>query len=112
MEKEYYDVQDVINAECNLEPLKCRYCGDMEEVSFVQYASDAHCAKCGKWQLGDADKEKPISGEVEVIASGYEWICSDPDCNKFNTEIEITEHVVCSKCGKKYTVDDYHHAHS
>ena len=52
MEKSYYDVQDVINAEINLEPLKCRFCGSLE-VSFFQYIGDASCAECGEWQLGE-----------------------------------------------------------
>ena len=30
---------------------------------------------------------------VDIIASGYEWIC--PKCGRFNTEIEITETVIC-----------------
>ena len=47
-----YGVQDVIDAECNLEPLKCRHCGSLE-VTYNQYIGDAHCAYCGKWQLED-----------------------------------------------------------
>ena len=50
--KEYYDVQDVINAEFNLEPIKCRFCGSLE-VTFLQYIGDAQCGDCGKWQLED-----------------------------------------------------------
>lgn len=49
MEKTF-DVQEVINAECNLEPLKCRFCRSLE-VTFHQYIGDAYCAECGKWQL-------------------------------------------------------------
>jgi len=45
-----YDVQDLIDAEINLEPIKCRYCGSLE-VEFLQYIKDAHCPECGKWQL-------------------------------------------------------------
>jgi hypothetical protein len=30
---------------------------------------------------------------VDIIASGYEWIC--PKCDKLNLEIEITETVTC-----------------
>ena len=47
-----YDVQDVINAECTLEPIKCRYCGSLE-VDFNQYIGDAYCSHCGNWQLGN-----------------------------------------------------------
>lgn len=46
-----YDVQDVINAECTLEPMKCRHCGKIGEVTFHQYVGDAYCAECGKWQI-------------------------------------------------------------
>ena len=45
-----YDVQDVINAECNVEPLECRYCGSLEVV-YHQYIGDASCEECGEWQL-------------------------------------------------------------
>ncbi len=31
--------------------------------------------------------------QVNLIASGYEWIC--PECERFNTEIEVTETVIC-----------------
>lgn len=46
-----YDVQDVINAGCTLEPLKCRACGKVGEVTFNQAVGDASCAYCGEWQL-------------------------------------------------------------
>ena len=52
MTKQVYDVQDVINAEYNLEPLKCRFCGSLE-VTYNLYIGDAHCAECGEWQLED-----------------------------------------------------------
>ncbi len=46
-----YDVQDVIDAEITLEPMKCRHCGTIGEVTFNQKIADAYCAVCGKWQL-------------------------------------------------------------
>ena len=46
-----YDVQNIINAEFNLEPIKCRYCGYVGEVTYHQYIGDAYCGMCGKWQL-------------------------------------------------------------
>jgi len=49
--KDYYTVEDVIQAECNLEPLKCKHCGSLEVV-YHQYIGDAYCMSCGKWQLG------------------------------------------------------------
>jgi ribosomal protein S27E len=45
-----YDVKDVINAEFNLEPLKCRHCGSYE-VTYHDSQGDAYCAACGYWQL-------------------------------------------------------------
>jgi hypothetical protein len=62
---------------------------------------------------------------VEIIASGYEWVCPyririfDPvthlfvkweKCEHLNKEIEVTEKVQCSKCGQTSRVGDYHHA--
>ena len=53
--KETFDVQDVINAGHNLEPLQCRFCGSLE-VTFHQYIGDACCGDCGKWQLEEKKK--------------------------------------------------------
>ena len=52
-----YDVQDVINAGCNLEPIKCRFCGSTE-VTFNQGIGDAHCAMCGEWQLEGTEERE------------------------------------------------------
>lgn len=51
MDKKYYDVQDIIDAEYNLEPLKCRYCGSEYDVIYAWGIGDAYCEICGKWQL-------------------------------------------------------------
>ena len=51
--KKIYDVQDVINAEFNLHPLKCRHCGCVGETTYHQHVGDALCEVCGKWQLDD-----------------------------------------------------------
>ena len=45
---------------------------------------------------------------VELIASGYEWNC--PECETFNTEIEITEHVECDNCNQVFFVSESYHA--
>ena len=34
---------------------------------------------------------------VDMVASGYEWIC--PECNTVNHEIEALEKFVCKECG-------------
>ena len=49
-----YSVEEVIAAECTLEPMKCKFCGSLE-VTFLQYVGDAHCDECGTWQL-DGEK--------------------------------------------------------
>jgi hypothetical protein len=54
-------------------------------------------------------KEFEEENSVELIASGYEWIC--PDCNQFNKEIEVLSHVTCSECRKGFYVSDYLHAY-
>lgn len=46
---------------------------------------------------------------VELISSGYEWVC--PNCDTLNKEIEITKQVRCKRCWKKYEVDNAEHAH-
>jgi len=49
---ESFDVQDVINAGCNLDFIECRHCGDVEgNVTFNQSIGDAYCVYCGEWQL-------------------------------------------------------------
>ena len=65
MEKEY-DIQDVINAGYTLEPIKCRFCGQLGEVTFNQQIGDGLCGYCGKWQLSD-NKKEPGAGTSTVI---------------------------------------------
>lgn len=47
-----YTVEEVIVAECTLEPMVCKFCGS-HEVTFNQYLHDALCGDCGKWQIED-----------------------------------------------------------
>ncbi|KKN77477.1 hypothetical protein LCGC14_0360360 [marine sediment metagenome] len=48
---------------------------------------------------------------VDIIASGYEWIC--PECERFNTEIEITETVICEAptCKAEFKTNPAEHAY-
>jgi len=52
-----YTIQDIINAEFNLEPLTCVHCHHVGEVTFLQYVGDGQCGMCGKWQLGENNKK-------------------------------------------------------
>ena len=45
---------------------------------------------------------------VELIASGYEWMC--PNCEKLNKEIETKTKVTCIECKKIFKVNNYEHA--
>jgi len=51
-----YTVEDVIAAECSLEPMVCKFCGS-NEVVYDQYIVDAYCQDCGKWQLEEKDEQ-------------------------------------------------------
>jgi len=46
--------------------------------------------------------------QIELIVSGYEFIC--PECNTFNKVIEVSEFITCSSCSTKFKVQDYYHA--
>ena len=46
--------------------------------------------------------------EVELIASGYEWVC--PNCDTYVEEIEILKFVLCPECEKEFGVFEYYHA--
>ncbi len=48
------------------------------------------------------------SEQVDIIASGYEWIC--PNCGRYNTCIETLEHVQCKDCQREYEVGEVLHA--
>ena len=39
---------------------------------------------------------------VNVIASGYEWIC--PHCEQYNKIAGLREDVTCSQCGRTFGV--------
>ena len=45
---------------------------------------------------------------IDLIASGYEWIC--PKCNAFNTEIEAREFVTCGECDQDFVTSPPEHA--
>jgi len=45
---------------------------------------------------------------VNIIASGYEWIC--PQCETLNREIEIKKNVKCVCCDAEYETNPAEHA--
>ena len=46
---------------------------------------------------------------VDIIASGYEWVC--PICLEHNKEIEITEKVKCQICDAEFETNPAEHAY-
>mgnify|MGYP003341344029 CR=1 FL=1 len=44
-----FTVEEVKEAEINLEPLMCEHCCSTE-VTYYQSIGDAYCANCGQWQ--------------------------------------------------------------
>jgi len=91
MGKKFYDVQDVLNAGYNLEPLKCRYCGSFE-VSFNQYQSDAQCAECGQYQL-----EPELTWTCEY--------CGTTQTDYIDVELGPTAEWTCELCEKPNSID-------
>jgi hypothetical protein len=60
---------------------------------------------------GDMDRAMAITNQentVDLIASGYEWIC--PHCERYNLEIEVTSRVTCVGCGKTFETNPPEHA--
>lgn len=47
---------------------------------------------------------------VELIASGYEWIC--PKCDNYQKEIEAKGQVTCTECQSTWETGEIHHAHA
>ena len=58
--------------------------------------------------MTDIDGTLDMSRTVDVIASGYEWIC--PKCEYFNKEIEHTEQVQCNQCRRVFETNPPEHA--
>lgn len=46
-EKKYYTKKDIVNAGCNLEPLRCPKCKAIRNTGYNQYGRFAWCENCG-----------------------------------------------------------------
>lgn len=51
IEQTTYTVQDILQAHCNLEPLRCVHCNHVGEVVFSSLVNDGRCQVCGVWQI-------------------------------------------------------------
>jgi len=56
----------------------------------------------------DGNEQHPEWNKVDMIASGYEWICLN--CENMQKEIEVLESVTCKECGCSFSLGDYEHA--
>ncbi len=56
----------------------------------------------------ETDEERYYIETVDVIASGYEFIC--PSCDNLNKLIEVRETVTCQNCKGEHEVGETHHA--
>lgn len=71
--------------------------------------ADNLCVRCSElWDEFELEQDVDEPDSVDLIASGYEWIC--PKCDTLNKEIETSERVTCSSCGASWPVSDYYHA--
>jgi hypothetical protein len=86
--------------------------GDKEEFEPYDLLNEALDAQRRLSEKGYTDFSYPVDEDedegVELIASGYEWIC--PKCEHFQYEIEVNTTVTCAECNKTFEVRDYHHA--
>lgn len=71
--------------------------------------TESHIDKILRESKEQTGKEEPLDS-VDLIASGYEWIC--PDCKGYNREIGVTLYVSCKKCNRTFEVDDHLHAYN
>lgn len=61
--------------------------------------------------MGKEEQEwEDVTEYVDIIASGYEWIC--PACEHLQKEIEYMEEVICKECSKKFKTSLPEHAYT
>ena len=51
----YFTVEQAMNAECTLDPIRCEHCGVIGEVTYDQAVADYYCAACGYWHNAKSD---------------------------------------------------------
>ena len=117
-----YDIQDVLNAGCTLEPLVCRNCGSTE-VTFSQYVGDAQCANCGRWQLDIQKREEKVAKKPKKVTpeqltpEEYAKLNGNrcPYCHSKNIQGDGSmgsdadyawQDISCRECGKRW-IDSY-----
>ena len=54
------------------------------------------------------ERESDMESSVDIIASGYEFIC--PKCEAYNKIIQTATEVECGSCLKAFSVSEIEHA--
>lgn len=81
----------------------------------VPVSGGESCPTCGFTTPTDVEQICPLcNGEgdmqtVQIVASGYEWIC--PGCAHLNREIELVLFVTCAQCGLEFETNGAEHAY-
>lgn len=61
-----------------------------------------------EWFNSLATPDLEVYDSVDIVASGYQWVC--PECDELNKEIEYTLEVTCESCGVTFSTNPPEHA--
>ena len=79
-----YTIDDILKAECTLDPLKCIHRQSLE-VTFDQHIKDAYCANCGQWQKNYENTSRKINQKlpeiIEFVKSAYATTVVPCECS-------------------------------
>lgn len=60
--RKYFTVQQAIDAESTLHPIRCDHCNHIGEVTYDQIVGDYYCAVCGYWH--DVRRDETMKSNV------------------------------------------------
>lgn len=74
----------------------------------IRGALQSSCGHRGKAPQQESEGTS-MNETVDLIASGYEWVC--PACDKLNKEIEAKQTVTCKDCHETFEANTPEHAY-
>jgi len=86
--------------------VQCRGCGrlfiNQSSADWDSIANTYYCVKCAF--------KYAVDKGVQLIASGYEWIC--PSCQAENTigAVPADRTITCPRCSKNFDIENFGHA--
>ena len=89
--KPYYTVKEAIAAECTLEPLICRHCKGIGEVSLN--TAGYYCSLCGKYQTIPTIRPKS-----DITCQKMNCIERDNKGDIYLTCCNCNSRTICSEC--------------